>query len=174
MPLFVVSGVFMTVGAALLTAYLKPSTPQSYIYEFTVITAVGSGITLQIGYAVATLKAPKYAGDALSLQNVSQIGGSVIALVIAGQVFQSSAIHNLNQVLAGTGYTDEDIQSIVAGAQSKLFEELSGPLREAAVAAITEAMQKSFICVCVGGAVLTVAGLLMKREKLFGEIQVGA
>ncbi len=139
------------------------------------LTAVGSGLTLQIGYAVATLKAPDHMGDALSLQNVAQIGGSVIALVIAGQVFQTTAVRNLTDVLAGTGYTDADIQSVVAGAQSHLFEELSGELRDLAVAAITQAMQKSFILVCVGGGVLTIAGVFMKREKLFGEIvQVGA
>jgi MFS family permease len=167
MPLFVVSGVFMTVGASLLTAFLTPSTPQSYIYGFTVLTGIGSGLTLQIGYAVATLKAPEHMGDALSLQNVAQLGGSVIALVLAGQVFQSTAVRNLTAALATTDYTAADIQSIVAGAQSTLFKELSGDLRDAAVAAIAEAMQKAFLLVCVGGGVLTVAGLLMKREKLF-------
>lgn len=54
MPLFVVSGVFITVGSSLLTAYLDPATPPSYIYGFTVITAVGSGLGMQIGYAVST------------------------------------------------------------------------------------------------------------------------
>jgi predicted MFS family arabinose efflux permease len=172
--IYVVSGVFMTIGAALLTAYLNPSTPKSYIYGFSVIVAVGTGLTLQIGYAVATLKAPDHVGDAIALQNVSQIGSSVIALVIAGQVFQTTAMRNLSAVFAGTTYTQADIQSIVTGAQSKVFEELSGALKDAAIMAITQAMQKAFLLVCVGGGVLTLAGLLMKREKLFGEIvQIG-
>ena len=170
MPIFVVSGVFMTLGGALLTAYLEPNTPMSQIYGFTVITAVGSGLTLQIGYVVATVKAPKRMGDALALQNVAQIGGSVIALVIAGQIFQSTATANLTKVLAGTGFTSADIQSAIAGAQSHLFEELNGNLRDQAILAITQAIQRSFILVCVGGAVLTIAGLLMKREKLFSNI----
>lgn len=175
MPIFVVSGFFITLGSSLLTAYLKPSTPTSYIYGFTVITAVGSGLTLQIGYAVATLKAPKHMGDALSLQNVAQLGSTVIALVIAGQVFQSTAISKLTDVLRNTDYTAQDIQKAVAGAQSHIFEEITGHIREQAISAITQAMQRSFILVCVGGGVLTIAGLLMKREKLFGEIvSVGA
>ncbi len=174
MPIYVVSGVFMTLGGSLLTAYLDPATPQGYIYGFSVLTAIGLGLTLQIGYAVATLKAPDRMGSALALQNVAQIGGSVIALVIAGQVFQSTAISNLTKVLAGTGYTAAEIQSAVAGAQSHVFEELTGTQRNAAVAAITQAMQKSFILVCVGGGVLTISGVLMKREKLFGKVQVGA
>lgn len=167
MPIFVASGVFITLGSALLTAYLDPSTPSSYIYGFTIITAVGTGLTLQIGYVVATLKAPEHMGDALALQNVSQLGGTVIALVIAGQVFQSAAIANLTNVLAATGYARVDIQSAVAGAQSRIFEEISGPLRNQAILAITQAMQRSLILVCVGGGVLTISGLLMKREKLF-------
>ncbi|KAI5456938.1 major facilitator superfamily domain-containing protein [Mariannaea sp. PMI_226] len=172
MPFYVVSGVFMTIGSALLAAYLDPSTPAANLYGFSVINAVGTGITLQIGYAVATLKAPKHMGDALSLQNVAQIGGSVIALVIAGQIFQSFAISGLTHVLAHTNYTAAEIQSAVAGAQSRIFEELTGELKEQAVRAITRAMQKSFIMVCVSSGLHTIAALVMKREPLFGEVQV--
>lgn len=173
-PIFSISGLFMILGGSLLYAYLDPDTPSSYIYGFTVITAVGSGLTLQIGYAVATLKAPKHMGDALALQNVAQIGGTVISLVIAGQVFQSTATQNLTRVLATTGFTSTDIQSAIAGAKSKIFEELTGEMRDQAILAITQAIQKSFILVIVGGGVLTVSGLLMKHERLFGDIvQVG-
>ncbi|KAH6603892.1 hypothetical protein Trco_007338 [Trichoderma cornu-damae] len=176
MPIFVTAGFFITLGGSLLTAYLDPETPAGYIYGFTVITAVGSGLTLQIGYAVATLKVePKHVGDALSLQNVAQLGGSVIALVIAGQVFQSTATRNLTEVLAHTSFTAADIQSAIAGAQSIIFEHITGDLRDRAILAITNAMQRAFILVCVGGGVHLTCGLLMKREKLFGEIvQVGA
>ncbi|KAM0261375.1 hypothetical protein ACHAQJ_002226 [Trichoderma viride] len=173
MPIYVIAGFFITLGSALLTAYLDPNTPVSYIYGFTIIAAVGSGLTLQIGYAVATLKVnPKYMGDALSLQNVAQIGGTVIALVIAGQVFQSTATMNLTKVLAGSSYnfTTADIQNAIAGTQSVIFEEITGDLREQAILAITKAMQRAFIIVCVGGGVHTISGLLMKREKLFGDI----
>ncbi|KAL7941053.1 major facilitator superfamily domain-containing protein [Trichoderma barbatum] len=175
MPIFLVAGFFITLGSALLTAFLDPKTPTSYIYGFTVITAVGTGLTLQIGYAVATLKVePKYMGDALSFQNVSQIGATVIALVIAGQVFQSEATKNLTAALAGTHFTAADIQGAIAGAQSKIFEEITGELKEKAILGITKAMQKAFILVCVGGAVHILSALGMKREKLFGEIIVGA
>ncbi|RDL32376.1 MFS transporter [Venustampulla echinocandica] len=175
MPIYVVSGTLMTLGSSLLTAYLDPKTPAGLIYAFTVITAVGAGLTLQLGYPVATLKAPKHMGDALALQNIAQIGGIVISLVIAGQVFQSTVTSNLAKVLEHTGFTDADIQSAVAGAQSKIFQEISRELREQAILAITQAMQRSFILVCIGGGVLTISGLLMKRERLFGDVvPVGA
>ncbi|KAI9150293.1 MFS general substrate transporter [Paramyrothecium foliicola] len=170
MPIYLISGIFMTLGSALLVAYMNPNTPVSYIYGFSVLTAVGTGLTLQIGYPIATLKAPEHMGDALAMQNVSQIGGTVIALVIAGQIFQSTAFANLKNVLGGSGYTDSDIQSVIAGAQSHLFEEITGELRENAILAITQAMQKSVMLVCIGGGVVTICSVLMKREKLFGEI----
>lgn len=82
------TGLFTALSGCLLTAYLDGSTPQTNIYGFTVLLAVGSGLMLQIGYTVATLKAgPGRKGSALALQNVAQIGGSVIALIIASQVF---------------------------------------------------------------------------------------
>lgn len=178
MPIFLTSGMFMVIGSSLLTVYLDPATPVSYIYGFSVIAGIGAGLTLQIGYAVATLKAPDHIGGArgaLALQNVAQIGGSVIALVIAGRVFQSSAVRNLTQVLASTSYSDADTQSAVFGTQSLIFQQLSGSLRDQALLAITKAMQMSFILPCVGGGVLMIVSLLMKHEKLFGEIvQVGA
>ncbi|KAJ2978543.1 hypothetical protein NQ176_g3764 [Zarea fungicola] len=167
MPIYVASGLIMVLGSALLAAYLDPSTPAGYIYTFTVITAIGTGCTFQLGYPVATAKAGKHVGDALSLQNIAQVGGIIISLVIAGQVFQSNATRNLTRLLADTKFTAEDIRAAVAGAQSRIFEEIHGDLREAAVLAITEAMRRAFILVCVGGGVVTVSGLMMKRERLF-------
>lgn len=169
-PIFIISGILMTIGGALLFKYLTLQSSTASIYGFTIVTAVGSGLTLQIGYAVATLKAPKYMGQALALQNVAQIGGTVICLVIAGQVFHSAATRNLTDVLRGTGFTSVDIQAAISGAKSDIFQQLSGELREQATIAITGAIQQSFILVIVGGAVLTIAGFLMKLEKLFEDI----
>jgi hypothetical protein len=76
-------------------------------------------------------------------------------------------MQNLTSVLAGQGFSEADIQGAVAGAQSVVFGKLTGELRDAAVRAITSAMQKSFILVIVSGATVTVAGAAMRFEKLF-------
>ena len=172
MPIYVISGVLLTLGGALLMVYLEPSTSQSTIYGLTVLIAIGTGLTIQIGYPIATFDAPDAMADAISLQNISQIGGSVIALVIAGQIFQSCAVANLTDVLAGQGFSHAEIVGAIAGAQSTLFEQLSGDLRDSAILAITKAMQKAFSLNLVAGAVMLLAGLGMKRERLFGEIIV--
>ncbi len=148
--------------------YLEPSTSQSVIYGLTVILAVGTGLGMSIGYTVATIKTPRSEiGNAISLQNVAQIGGSVITLVVAGQIFQSRAVANLEHVLAGGGYSAAEIQGAVAGAQSDLFSQLSGAVRDAAVQAITQAMQQTFALLIVSGGVGILAAVFMRRERLF-------
>ncbi|SPO05349.1 related to aflatoxin efflux pump AFLT [Cephalotrichum gorgonifer] len=173
MPIFLVSGVFILLGGSLLLGFLTPDTPQGQIYGFSVLMAFGVGLTLQLAYAVGPMTAPaKYMGDVISFLNVSQIGGTVISLVVAGQVFQSLAAKNLRAALAGQGFTDAEIVAGVAGARSELFTKLSGELRAQAVEAITKAIQKAFVLPVVGGAVLIVASVLMKRERLFGKVVV--
>ncbi|KAL7949441.1 major facilitator superfamily domain-containing protein [Trichoderma barbatum] len=167
MVIFVLSGIIVVLGGSLFTAYLAPDTPVRLIYAFSIITGFGSGLTLQIGFAIATLKAPNHMGDALALQNISQIGTTVIYLVLSGQVFQSAATKNLTKVLAGHGFSQEDIRNAIAGAASATFQVLSDDLRARAIEAITDAMQEAFILVCVGGGVVLIVGLLMKRERLF-------
>lgn len=76
----------------------------------------------------------------INLQNVAQIGATVICLVIASQAFQSNAVDNLNHVLAGWGFSLANIHSTVSGTQSMVFEKLDGDLRTAAVGTITNAM----------------------------------
>lgn len=168
MPICLFSAVFMTLAGALFLAYLQPSTPTAQIYGFSVLMAVGTGITMQLGYAVASLKVPPTdILSAISLQNVAQIGATVICLVIASQAFQSNAVANMTHALAGEGFTEEEIRNAVAGAQSHLFESLGGDLRDSAIRAIADAMQRAFIIPLVAGVVGLVNSLFMSRERLF-------
>jgi predicted MFS family arabinose efflux permease len=171
MPFFLVSNLLITIAGALMFVYLRPSTPVATLYGISIVMALGTGLTLQLGYAVATLKvAPTDVVNAINLQNVSQIGSTVISLVIAGQVFQSAAVRNLTAALAGQGFGPAEIHSAVSGAQSALFETLTGGLRDAAIEAITASMQSAFILVIIAGAVGVVSAATMRVEPLFGEI----
>ncbi|KAL4740427.1 major facilitator superfamily domain-containing protein [Aspergillus similis] len=168
MPLCLVSGALMTLAAGLFVGLLLPDTSTAQIYGFSILMAVGTGITMQLGYAVASLKVPPTdIFSAINLQNIAQIGATVICLVVAGQVFQSTAVLNLNRVLAGLGFSQTEIHDAVAGAQSTLFESLNGNLRDAAIRAITDAMRRAFIVPLVAGGVGLISSLLMKRERLF-------
>ena len=170
MPVYLLSGVLITISGALLMVFLDPATSESSIYGFSVLAAVGTGLTIQLGYAVGTLTTvPENIGHVINFQNVSQIGANVMCLVIAGQIFQSEALARLGAVLAGHGFTDTEITGAVAGAQSALFAQLEGELRRQAIGAIVGAMQKSFVLVVVAGGLMILAALGMKRERLFGQ-----
>ncbi|KAK3900791.1 major facilitator superfamily domain-containing protein [Staphylotrichum tortipilum] len=171
MPVFLVSGILITIGGALLMVYLDPATGEGVIYGLSVVIAVGTGLTIQLGYAVATLTVESVdVNNAISLQNLAQIGGGTVVLVIAGKVFQSEAVKRLTVALAGQGFSAQEISEATAGAQSVLFGKLSGGLREKAIEAIVGAMQRSLALVVAAGAIMIVAAAAMKRERLFGEI----
>lgn len=127
------------------------------------------------GYSIASLTTkPDNAGAALSIQNVSQLGGQVIALAIAGQIFHSTAVRNLRSVLSRQNFSEQDIESAVAGAQSKVLEQVHGALCEEVILALVKAMQKVFVLIPVAGGVMFLSALCMKREKPFGVAAVAA
>ncbi|RFU81724.1 hypothetical protein TARUN_511 [Trichoderma arundinaceum] len=129
MPIYLVSGVLVALGGSLLYVYLEPETSTASIYGISVVLAIGTG--MQIGYAVATLKVKlEDVAKSLSMQNVSQIGGTTIALIIAVLVFESAAVCNVDEVLAGQDFSEEQIRGAVAGAQSVLFEKLSPEMKK--------------------------------------------
>ncbi|KAI1099509.1 MFS general substrate transporter [Jackrogersella minutella] len=176
MVLYVIASIFLIAGGGPLVVFLDPSSTTGTIYGLTVLVAVGSGLSMVTSFTVSTLTLkPEDAGAGISLQSVAQIGGQVISLAIAGQIYQSTAIRKLSETLAGHNFSDQEIRDAVAGAQSTLFEELDGELRSRAIEAITKAMQVTFLLVPVAGAVMLIAALCMKRERLFGKaVAVGA
>lgn len=160
--IYIVASVFLIAGGGPLMVYLDPNSSTGLIYGLTILVAVGTGLSMVTGYTIATLTVkPEDTGAALSLQNVSQIGGQVIALAIASQIYQSTAIKDLSVALAGKGFSQTEIQGAVAGAQSVLFKSLDGELRDKAILAVTNAMQMTFVMV-------PVAAVVMKNERLFG------
>ncbi|KAK7985853.1 hypothetical protein PG988_003475 [Apiospora saccharicola] len=122
MVLYLIAGIFVVAGGGPLVVFLDPSTATATIYGLTILLAVGAGLSMTMGYTIATLtlKAEDVAAG-LNLQNVAQIGGQVIALAVAGQVYQSTGLRNLNAALAWHGFSDEEIRGAVAGAQSVLL-----------------------------------------------------
>ncbi|KAI1780037.1 major facilitator superfamily domain-containing protein [Hypoxylon cercidicola] len=168
MAIYLIAGILFVAGGGPLMVYLDPSSSTSLIYGLTVIIAAGCGLSMTTAYTIATLTSePEDVGAALNMQNVSQIGAQVIALAIAGQIYQSTGVRNLSEVLAGHGYADSEIRDAVAGAQSTLFNSLSGELRNRAIVAIAGAMQMTLVLVPIAGGIMLIAAVCMKREKLF-------
>ncbi|KAI0436761.1 MFS general substrate transporter [Xylaria telfairii] len=165
--LYLASAVLLILGGSLLVVHLDVGAQTSVIYGLTVLVAFGCGLSMQKSYSIAPLTTePASAGPALSLQNVAEIGGQVIALGISGQIFHSVATRNLEEALAGNGFSTADIMTALAGAQSALFSQLNESMRAAAVSAITKSLQSTFILVPVAGGVMLIAALCMRWEKL--------
>ncbi|KAF2261402.1 MFS general substrate transporter [Lojkania enalia] len=175
MLIYIIGGIFLTVGGALLTMYLNPSTSTGTLYGLCVVTVIGSGLAMLTGYSIASLTTKsENAGAALSMQNVSQLGGQVIALVVVSQLFHSTAVRNLWTVLSSQNFLKQDIESAIVGVQSKVLEQVDGPLREEVIWAFVNAMQKVFVLIPMAGSVMLLSALCMKREKLFRVAAVAA
>lgn len=166
--IYIIAAVFLIAGGGPLMVYLAPNSTTGLIYGLTIIVAVGTGLSMVTGYTIATLTVkPEDTGAALSLQNVSQIGGQVIALAVASQIYQSTAIQELSSALGGQGFSQTEIQGAVAGAQSVLYESLSGELRDTAILGVIHAMKMTFVMIPVSGAVMFIGAIFMKNERLF-------
>ncbi|KAF2846067.1 putative efflux pump antibiotic resistance protein [Plenodomus tracheiphilus IPT5] len=171
--IYMVTGILMTVGGALMFT-INIDSPAANIYGYSVLLAIGSGLTFQAGYAIAGVKAAQkgWSGtdiqSAVSLQNISQIGGTLLSLLICGQIFQSLAARNLERALAGQGFSAADIRSAIAGTQSQLFESLTPELVILATDAITQGMKNVYALSMAAGVLSLVCALLMKKERLFG------
>lgn len=163
----------MTAGAALMYA-IDDNTPIANVYGYSILLAVGSGITFNAGYTIAAVKAsldghsPTDIQNCVSFINFSQIGGQFVALVISGQVFQEYAFRNLKAVLGSEGYTEAQIRSAISGAQSGTFESLEGIVKEKTIAGITDAIGRVYIMSMVVGALALIGSLFMRKERLFG------
>ena len=166
-PWYLASGVLMTAGGALMYT-LDVDTSTTKVYGYSVLMGAGGGLIGQAGYAVAQAKvSPREVSAAISFMNVAQIGSIVLALTIAGSVFQNVAIQKLSVALAGQGFTIEEIKGAVAGTQSVIFQQGSPEVKMAALKALIQAMDKVFALVIAGGALTVVSAIFMKREKVF-------
>lgn len=163
----------MTIGGALIFT-ISASSPARNVYGYSILLALGSGLTFQAGYTIATVKVSqkgwpaKDVQSAISLQNISQIGSTLICLLISGQIFQSLAFRNLKSVLTGQDFTDAEIRSAVSGTQSVLFEHLTPEMVEKVTEALTKAISRVYSLSIVAGGISLIVALFMKKERLFG------
>ena len=135
---------------------------------------MGAGLAQQSAYSIAAAKvAPHEIPAAIGFVNIAQIGSIVIALTISGAVFQNIAFRNLEEALAGKGFSIQEIHGAIAGTQSAIFRSGTPEVRAAAVEAIIQATDKVYALVIAAGALVLVSSLFMKREKLFMKVIVG-
>lgn len=152
--------------------FITTTTSTASIYGYEVLVAIGSGLCFQLCYTVVAAKLPEHEiPGAIGLMNVAQIGSIAISLSIAGSIFQNVGYNNLKTALAGYDFTESDIRSALAGAQSAILSMGDSTVSGLAIDAIVKTISTLFIMIIAGGAVTMAAGLFMRREKL--QLQMG-
>jgi len=163
---YLVSGICIIIGSTLMyTVTSTTSTNAIYVYE--VLIGAGSGCTLQIGYAVAAAYVPpSRTAQVIRFQNVSQIGSTTIALAVAGCIFQNIGYDRLQHALAGSGFSNSDLRTTLAGVQSPVLHEGDMDTRSRAIAAIVSTLGDLYGLVIAAGGLMILSSLLMRWERM--------
>lgn len=171
--LYLTGGLLMVAGAAAMYT-VTPDVPPANVYGYSILLGAGTGMVFNAGYTVGGVKTMIRTGSGLDVQrvismlNLSQLGFQMGSLLIGGQIFQSYARIYLGQALRGAGsLSAAQINDIIAGAHSAVFDSLTTELQQAATAAITQAIGRVYIFSIAAGAAVAICGAVMKKETLF-------
>jgi MFS family permease len=167
MPWYIVGGVFILVGGALMCT-VTATTSAAAIQGYTVLIGLGGGLCLQAAYAITTAKVKgEKLSSAISFINVAQIGAGVLSLTIAGAIYQNLGTQKLQAVLPSQAQGSNNIRGALAGLSSGALLDGNGPMRDDVATALTDTISKVFILVAVAGAVVVLSGIAMPVERLF-------
>ncbi|EKG18978.1 Major facilitator superfamily [Macrophomina phaseolina MS6] len=172
MPWFLVSGVFATIGGALLYTS-SADMANANVYGYSIL--VGIGMTAyQAAYSVVPAKvSPDEVAEVIQFINIAQQGSILIALTICNTVFQNVAYDKLLAILIPAGYSEVDVTAAIAGARSVVLQSAPPDVRSAALDVLVEAIDDAYTLIIVSGGLLIICALLMKREKITMELVAG-
>jgi hypothetical protein len=166
MPIYIIAGIFMTIGGALMHT-VDANTKSGVIYGYNVLIAIGAGLALQVAYSVAVVKVkPEEIFGAIGIMNVSQIGSAAIALSLANIIFQKVGYTKLTEAFADRDFSAEELRDALAGAKSAFFAGNDSHVQKLALQGIVDTVSVIWILVVVAGAVSIVSGAFMERERL--------
>ncbi|KAI3112831.1 hypothetical protein CBS147333_3339 [Penicillium roqueforti] len=161
---YLVSGIFMLIGAVLMYT-VKLGTSPSSIYGYSILMGLGM-TTTQAAYAVGpTIVSPDRVAECLQFMNIGQGQSQLLGLAIASAIFQSKTLTGLTALLGNKGYSHADIQGAVAGAQSTLMERLPQALKTEALEVIVNSVSDVYVMAISAGALYVVASCLLPRRR---------
>lgn len=161
---YLVSGIFILVGAALMyTVHLE--TKIANIYGFSILLGLGMA-TSQAAYAVApTLVSPDRVAECIQFLNYGQGQSQLLGLAIASSIFQSLTSNGLLALLEPHGYNKSDVQSAISGAQSGFLQTLPQDLRTQAIGVIVHSIDSVYIMSTAAGALYIVASCCLVTQQ---------
>jgi MFS family permease len=163
---YLMSGICIIIGSSFMFKVTQTTHPAA-IYGFEIITAVGTGLSCQIGYSLApAIVKPHEIPHAIGFINVAQIGGVAIALSISGSIFQNLGFQRLQDALAPYNFAESEIRSALAGAQSAILSHGSDEVKALALASVTSTISSIYGLLIAAGVLMVISAVLMRRERL--------
>jgi hypothetical protein len=164
-PWFLISGVFTTIGGALLYTSSVPMA-NANIYGYSMLIGVGM-TAYQAAYSVVPIKvSPDEIAEVIQFINIGQQGSILIALAICNTIFQNVAFDKLVSILIPVGYSEVDVMAAIAGARSAVLQSAPPDVRSAALNVLVEAIDDAYTLIIISGGILIVCSILMKHEKV--------
>lgn len=165
MPWYLVGGIFVTIGSALMYT-IDASTSVSMVYGYSVMVGFGVGVFIQASFSVAQASVKEEEiPSAVGFITCGQITGITISIAIANAVFLNRAESGIEALLPNVPVSD--IQAAIAGVGSAFVKSLPGDLQTEVLDVIVHSISRTYILVISSGALAIVLSLGMKRERLF-------
>ncbi|EHK97156.1 putative HC-toxin efflux carrier TOXA [Glarea lozoyensis 74030] len=160
MPWFLVGGIFVVIGSALMFI-VDQDTSTAKIYGFSILLGSGVGMFFQAPFSVtpAVVK-PENIGSAIGFMTLAQFLGITIALAIANAVLLNNSTDKIQQILPDVPLGE--IHAAVLGVGSDLVKSLSPDLRTRVIGAIVDAISTTYALTIAAGALVAVTSLILR------------
>ena len=161
---YLVSGIFILIGSVLMYTVHYNTSPAN-VYGYSILMGLGM-TTTQAAYAVGPhIVTPERVAESIQFMNISQGQSQLLGLAIASAIFQSRTVGGLMALLTGKGYSQTEIQSAIAGAQSTLLEQLPSDLKKRALSVIVDSISDVYVMAIAAGALYVIASCLLPRRR---------
>lgn len=156
------------IGSALLhTVTLHTSTGK--IYGYSVILGFGAGLFLQAPFAIAQAKVKASdVQDVSSFITTGQVSGIVFSLAICNDIFINLSTQKISALLPNVPIGQ--VQSVIAGVGASFYDDLSAVEKESVLSILVDNISSIYIVLIVGGALVTLLSLFMKRERMDSQV----
>ncbi|CAK1360213.1 uncharacterized protein RHO25_003531 [Cercospora beticola] len=148
MPWLLAGSILATIGGGLMYT-VDYFTSTSYIYGYTIILGLGGGCFLltAFGCVSAVVPDPDDVFNAIGVLSVAQCIGITLFPALAGCVFQNTGISLLRSIVPPD--VPGDLNSILAGSYSDVYQSFDTALQDQVTGAIVEAMSNLYLMTVV-------------------------
>ncbi|KAK2016686.1 MFS transporter [Colletotrichum eremochloae] len=166
MPWYTGGSALMLIGCALMVT-VNASTPAANVYGYTLLVGAGSGAYLAAGITVTQALVPvEDVPNAVGLQAIAQVLGSVTFLSVSGNLLFNFAVRYLTPILP-PGTQPAFISDLIAGPHSHAFRTLESDVRLRVVDGIAQTMRNIWIFYLAASALSFILSVFLRRKKAF-------